>query len=119
MNPWFVVVAALVATTAVLGVVAFFASQVSGVLAPLAVLAVGLWFLRLFHSRSGVMRRLREKNDLSFLSLCRSGAGSQIRRIYRRLPSDPRCRFCLVPFGGVGRVLGIKPSRKNPNFCPG
>src|SRR5262249_22614574 len=31
--------------------------------------------------------------------------------------SDPRCRFCLVPFGGLGKLLGIKPSRKNPDFC--
>lgn len=37
--------------------------------------------------------------------------------MYRRLPSDPRCRLCRVPFGGVGKFLGITPSQKNPEFC--
>jgi adenylate cyclase len=43
------------------------------------------------------------------------------QRIFRRLPSDPRCKLCLNPFGGVGGklcgVIGRKPSRKNPNLC--
>lgn len=43
------------------------------------------------------------------------------QRIFRRLPSDPRCKLCLNPFGGVGgRMVGLfghKPSRKNPNIC--
>ncbi len=43
------------------------------------------------------------------------------RRIFRRLPHDPRCKLCQNPFGGVGgrfcRVIGRKPSRKNPNLC--
>jgi adenylate cyclase len=43
------------------------------------------------------------------------------RRVFRRLPSDPRCRLCQNPFGGVGgklfSVMGRKPSRKNPNLC--
>jgi adenylate cyclase len=43
------------------------------------------------------------------------------RRIFRRLPSDPRCKLCQNPFGGVGgklfSVIGRKPSRKNPNLC--
>ena len=37
------------------------------------------------------------------------------------LPSNPRCEGCFVPFGGVGGIVaranGIRPSRKNPNFC--
>ena len=119
MNPRFVLVAALVATTAMLGVVGFLAGQVSVLLAPLAVLAVGLGLVRLVHSPGGVRRRLREKDDLSAMWMCRSGATSRIRRFYRRLPSDPRCRLCLAPFRGAGRFLGIKPSPKNPNFCPG
>ncbi len=43
------------------------------------------------------------------------------QRIFRRLPSDPRCKLCLNPFGGLGGtfigVFGHKPSRKNPNVC--
>ena len=43
------------------------------------------------------------------------------QRIFRRLPSDPRCKLCLNPFGGVGGklfgVIGRKPSRKNPKIC--
>ncbi len=118
MNPRFVLVATLVVVTAVLSVVGFLAGQVTGVLAPLAVLAVALWMLRRLHAGGRWRNRIREKDDLVFLSVCRSGVWSVARRLYRRLPSDPRCRLCLVPFGGVGRVLGVTPSRKNPNFCP-
>jgi class 3 adenylate cyclase len=43
------------------------------------------------------------------------------RHLFRLLPSDPRCKVCNNPFGGVGgRVVGLagwKPSRKNPNLC--
>jgi adenylate cyclase len=39
--------------------------------------------------------------------------------VNRHLPASPRCKLCYVPFGGVGRVLGIRPSRKNSNFCRG
>ena len=43
------------------------------------------------------------------------------RRVFRYLPSAPRCKLCNNPFGGVaGRVLaaaGFRPSRKNPNLC--
>lgn len=43
------------------------------------------------------------------------------QRIFCRLPSDPRCKLCKNPFGGIGGKLfgmvGRKPSRKNPNLC--
>src|SRR5258705_4586164 len=43
------------------------------------------------------------------------------RRIFRYLPSAPRCKVCNNPFGGpAGRLLavaGFSPSRKNPNLC--
>src|ERR1700754_1149191 len=43
------------------------------------------------------------------------------RRLFRYLPSEPRCKVCNNPFGGVaGRVLaaaGFTQSRKNPNLC--
>jgi adenylate cyclase len=41
--------------------------------------------------------------------------------LMRRLPSEPRCRLCQAPYGGVGgramRRLGFGPSRKNPTLC--
>jgi adenylate cyclase len=43
------------------------------------------------------------------------------RAIYRRVPSNPRCRLCAAPFGGIGapvmRVLGKRPANNNPNLC--
>jgi adenylate cyclase len=43
------------------------------------------------------------------------------RRTFRHVPSSPRCKFCSVPFAGVGRVLfdrlGFQPWDKNPNLC--
>src|ERR1700755_1506705 len=43
------------------------------------------------------------------------------RRLFRYLPSAPRCKVCNNPFGGpAGRLLavaGFSPSRKNPNLC--
>ena len=43
------------------------------------------------------------------------------RHLFRHLPSEPRCKGCSNPFGGLaGHVLaaaGFRPSRKNPNLC--
>jgi adenylate cyclase len=43
------------------------------------------------------------------------------RRLFRAVPSAPRCKMCNNPFGGVGGRLfalaGFRPSRKNPNLC--
>jgi adenylate cyclase len=43
------------------------------------------------------------------------------RRIYRHIPSNPRCKLCAAPFSGVGRpimrVLGKQPADNNPNLC--
>lgn len=37
------------------------------------------------------------------------------------LPSDPRCRMCLVPFSGLGGWImkrrGKAPSSRNPHYC--
>ena len=44
-----------------------------------------------------------------------------MRGMWRHLPSDPRCRLCVSPFGGFGGkvsgLMGFGPSRMNPNFC--
>jgi adenylate cyclase len=43
------------------------------------------------------------------------------RRIFPLLPAAPRCKFCNSPFAGIGgricRVVGMTPSRKNPQIC--
>lgn len=43
------------------------------------------------------------------------------RRYFRLLPSGPRCRLCLAPFGAPGsaflRRYGFYPWEKNPNVC--
>jgi adenylate cyclase len=46
----------------------------------------------------------------------------RLRRIFRMLPRDPRCKFCNAPFRGIGgaivRVLfGKQQSVLNPRFC--
>jgi adenylate cyclase len=43
------------------------------------------------------------------------------RKVYKLIPSDPRCRFCNAPFGGIGGMLmplvGRRQYHKNPLFC--
>ena len=43
------------------------------------------------------------------------------RRLYRLIPSGPRCKLCNAPFGGIGAILmkfmGRSPYSKNPHFC--
>jgi adenylate cyclase len=43
------------------------------------------------------------------------------RRVFSRLPANPRCQLCAAPFAGVGgslmRVIGKRPSDGNPNMC--
>ena len=46
----------------------------------------------------------------------------RLRRIFRLLPRDPRCKFCNAPFKGIGGALvktifGKQQSSLNPNFC--
>lgn len=45
-----------------------------------------------------------------------------LRRIFRVLPHDPRCRFCNAPFQGMGGMLmraifNKRPSALNPRYC--
>jgi adenylate cyclase len=43
------------------------------------------------------------------------------RRMFRLIPSDPRCRMCASPFRGAGgqlmRMIGKRQSATNPNWC--
>ena len=46
----------------------------------------------------------------------------RLRRIFRVLPRDPRCKFCNAPFRGVGGIMvravfGKQQSVLNPRFC--
>ncbi len=46
----------------------------------------------------------------------------RLRRVFGVLPADPRCKFCLAPFQGVGGTLvrtffGKQRSALNPRFC--
>jgi adenylate cyclase len=43
------------------------------------------------------------------------------RRIFKRIPTTPRCRLCAAPFAGLGaplmRMIGKRQSEMNPNWC--
>jgi adenylate cyclase len=45
----------------------------------------------------------------------------RMRRLFRRVPTGPRCKACNAPFGMPGRLLshamGRAPWTKNPRFC--
>ncbi len=46
----------------------------------------------------------------------------RLRRIFRMLPRDPRCKFCNAPFRGIGGIIvravfGKQQSVLNPRFC--
>jgi adenylate cyclase len=59
--------------------------------------------------------------DVAFFDLMNSHLPRTFSALMRRLPSEPRCRLCRAPYGGVGgrimRRVGFGPSRKNPNLC--
>ena len=44
-----------------------------------------------------------------------------VHAFFRHLPSEPRCKLCYNPFGGIGGklvgMIGFTPSPKNPNVC--
>ena len=80
------------------------------------VLAFGLVSL-VFNFDAVVVRRLSTEEDPLLLLLCHTGFVGRVRQILRIIPSEPRCRFCQTPFGGLGKVIGIRPSAGNPNYC--
>jgi adenylate cyclase len=101
----------------VLALVGVIASQVSITLAVVLIAVFWMAMTRFLHNSNPLTPWLREQDDQLTFRGCRDGVFSGPRRLYRWIPSDPRCRLCLVPFGGVGKLLGITPSRKNPDFC--
>ena len=65
-----------------------------------------------------------EEQDKWRTILCMSGHGfCWSRHLSRLLPSAPRCELGYEPFGGIGgklfKLVGHRPSRKNPRFCAG
>jgi adenylate cyclase len=107
--PWFYL-GALVLVAAV-------ASHWSITLALLLVVATVFGLERFLHNANFMTPWLREQDDQLMFHACGVSWLSPTRRMYGWLPSDPRCRVCRVPFGGVGKMLGIVPSQKNPEFC--
>jgi adenylate cyclase len=62
----------------------------------------------------------RSKEAFSMEDFAEGTLFYRLRRIMRKLPSDPRCKLCNAPFTGAGKMLkpfGFGPSRKNPNLC--
>ena len=95
----------------------WWAASVSLLFGAAVFVVVFVGFMVVFHNFDGVLsRRFLTRDDQMLFRVCEAG-GASARRLYRHLPADPRCRLCLVPFAGVGRWLGIRPSRKNSNFC--
>ncbi len=43
------------------------------------------------------------------------------RRLFSRIPTNPRCQLCAAPFAGTGgqlmKLIGKAPSSVNPNMC--
>lgn len=101
----------------VLTLVGFIAARTSIPLAVLLVVVCWMVMTRFLHNSNPLTPWLRQQDDQLAFRKCRDGVFAGPRRMYRWMPSDPRCRVCLVPFGGVGKLLGITPSRKNPDFC--
>lgn len=62
-----------------------------------------------------------DASDMAFFELMNSHLPRAFSAVMRRLPSEPRCRLCRAPYGGVGgrvmRRVGFGPSRKNPALC--
>ncbi len=47
---------------------------------------------------------------------------NSMRRLFRAIPSSPRCGLCMAPFRGLGSIIlkplpNTTPSRKNPMWC--
>src|SRR5256714_15084390 len=62
-----------------------------------------------------------DAQDVAFFERMNGHLPRTFLAVMRRLPSEPRCRLCRAPYGGIGgrmmRRLGYGPSRKNPSLC--
>ena len=48
-------------------------------------------------------------------------AERRTRRLFIRIPAEPRCTICAAPFAGIGRpfmrIIGKRPSDRSPRVC--
>src|SRR5436305_7971589 len=62
-----------------------------------------------------------DAQDMAFFERMTGHLPRTFLALMRRLPSEPRCRLCRAPYGGMGgrimRRVGFGPSRKNPSLC--
>src|SRR3954464_2125342 len=62
-----------------------------------------------------------DAQDVDFFKLMERHLPRGFVWVMRHLPSEPRCRLCKAPYGGMGgrvmRRFGYGPSRKNPSLC--
>jgi adenylate cyclase len=62
-----------------------------------------------------------DPKDQEFFELMDRHMPRNFMWVMRHLPSEPRCRLCKAPYGGLGGRLmkrfGFGPSRKNPTLC--
>jgi adenylate cyclase len=67
------------------------------------------------------MKPSANDGDLEFFARMSRHMPRMFVSVMRHLPSDPRCRLCRAPYGGIGgrvmRRFGYGPSRKNPTLC--
>ena len=67
------------------------------------------------------MKPREMEGDREFFALMERHMPRMFVSVMRHLPSDPRCRLCRAPYGGIGgrvmRRFGYGPSRKNPTLC--
>jgi adenylate cyclase len=67
------------------------------------------------------MKASSTDGDLEFFARMSRHMPRMFVSVMRHLPSDPRCRLCRAPYGGIGgrvmRRFGYGPSRKNPTLC--
>ena len=72
-------------------------------------------------ARRGRTEPLSPEDWEAVYALGDSTTARAIKRVWRTLPSSPRCGMCSAPFGSPGRFvagpLGYRPSRKNPTLC--
>jgi len=89
-----------------------------GVLGGIIVLVVALRVLVLATNDPGAQRRRNARRGGEvFFEDCASPEALRFYHFNRALPANPRCRLCRAPFGGLGPILEIRRSRKNPKFC--
>jgi adenylate cyclase len=64
-------------------------------------------------------------NEAFWREYLTSGAGREhtLRRMFRFIPDNPRCKACADPFSGIGapamRLIGKRRSDHNPRLCNG